>query len=80
MGRWSGMTIRGKDSFRLSVVTAYRVCRGTISTAPLGSTYHREFTHLCDTGQIPPDPRAHFIQSLTTLIQELKTTVTRANA
>lgn len=49
MGRWSGMTTRGKGDSCLSVITAYRVCRGNITTAPLGSTFHREFLCLHDT-------------------------------
>jgi hypothetical protein len=42
LGRWSGVSIRGKHNNILSVVTAYRTCTGSRSTAPLGSTFHRE--------------------------------------
>jgi hypothetical protein len=37
MGSWSGLTIRGHDDNFLSVITAYQVCRGVLSSVPLGS-------------------------------------------
>ena len=42
LGRWSGITIRGKHNNTLSIVTAYRTCAGSRQTASLGSTFHRE--------------------------------------
>jgi hypothetical protein len=42
LGRWSGVSIRGKHNNILSLVTAYRTCKGSRTTAPLGSTFHRE--------------------------------------
>jgi Reverse transcriptase (RNA-dependent DNA polymerase) len=42
LGRWSGLSIRGKHNNILSLVTAYRTCDGSRHTAPLGSTFHRE--------------------------------------
>ncbi len=40
LGRWCGMTFIGKESHKLSVITAYRTYKGSIQTAPLGSTFH----------------------------------------
>jgi hypothetical protein len=42
LGRWSGLSIRGKYNNTLSLVTAYRTCSGSRQTASLGSTFHRE--------------------------------------
>lgn len=42
LGRWSGLTIRGKYNNTLSMLTAYRTCAGSRQTASLGSTFHRE--------------------------------------
>ncbi len=72
IGRWSGLTIRGRDENLLSVITAYQVCRGVISSAPLGSYFAREFTHLQSLGILSPNPRRHILQSLTSLIMELR--------
>ena len=72
MGRWCGMTIRGKGTSRLSVITAYRVCRGTIATAPLGSSFFREYTYLRESTNQPTNPREHCLSSLSTMVQELQ--------
>ena len=71
LGRWSGMTVRGKDDQCLSILTAYRICRGSITTAPLGSSFHREFTYFRDLGERSPNPRTHVLRSLQTLIRNL---------
>ena len=42
LGRWSGISIRGKNNNILSLVTAYRTCAGSRQTASLGSKFHRE--------------------------------------
>ena len=42
LGRWSGISIRGKNNNIFSLVTAYRTCAGSRQTASLGSTFHRE--------------------------------------
>ena len=73
MGHWSGPTIRGKDANLLSIITAYRVCRGSINTTtPMGSALLREHTHLQSSGDVNPNPRRHIIQSLITLIKALR--------
>ena len=50
MGRWSGLTIRGRGNALLSVITVYRVCRRSMSSTPIGSSFNRESSHLREHG------------------------------
>jgi hypothetical protein len=72
LGRWSGITLRGKNATFLSIITAYRCCNGSIKNSPLGSTFTREFLFLQDMGEPKPNPRASFIKDLSVQIQELQ--------
>jgi hypothetical protein len=68
LGRWSGMTVRDKGDQCLSILMVYRVCRGSINTAPLGSSFHREFSYFRDLGERSPNPRTHVLRSFQKLI------------
>lgn len=46
LGRWSGHTLQGKSNSFLSIITAYRVCSGSIGNSPIGSAFSREYKHL----------------------------------
>ena len=72
LGRWSGITIRGAQNQYLSIITAYRTCTGSIRTAPIGSTFHREYEYYRRKGISGPRPRTLFLQDLKTQIQELQ--------
>ncbi|KAI2503597.1 hypothetical protein MHU86_10884 [Fragilaria crotonensis] len=37
LGRWSSLSFRGKDERFLTIFTAYRVCKGSIQSSPIGS-------------------------------------------
>lgn len=56
LGRWSGLTFRGKKGQYFTVLTGYRTCRGSIASASLGSSYHREYSSIKATGTKKPDP------------------------
>ena len=71
LGRWSGMTFRGKDDTNLSIITLYRVCRGSITTAPIGSSFNREFNYFRDRQEHSLNPRTHVLRSLQKLILQL---------
>jgi hypothetical protein len=60
LGRWSGVTLRGKQENSVSLITAYRTCAGTRQTAPLGSTFHREIEF---SGATPVDRQIHVLVS-----------------
>ena len=71
MGRWSGLTIRGRgNALVLSVIMVYRVCRGSVSATPIGSSFNRVYSYLREQGTSTPNPRTHVITSLTTLVTE----------
>ena len=72
LGRWSGLTIRGKHDNTLSIVTAYRTCSGNRQSAPLGSTYHREAEYFRDRPGICRNPRKRFLTDLGTQISRLR--------
>ena len=42
LGRWSGLTLEGKGGSKLSIITVYRVCEGSVRHAPIGSALVRE--------------------------------------
>jgi hypothetical protein len=69
LGRWSGISFRGKDHFLLTTITAYRTCGGNARTAPLGSTYSREYHYFRDRGHKQPQPRRLFLHHLETAIK-----------
>ncbi|KAI2499371.1 hypothetical protein MHU86_15083 [Fragilaria crotonensis] len=45
LGRWSSLSFRGKDERFLTIFTAYRVCKGSIQSSPIGSAFSREYEH-----------------------------------
>ena len=57
LGRWSGFTLLGKRNQRLTVITSYRVCHGSPSSAPLGSSFLREYEYLQTQKHTKPNPR-----------------------
>ena len=72
LGRWCGTTHIGRRSQKLSVLTAYRTCDGSISASPLGSTFHREYVYFKDQGEQRPQPRRRFLHDLKAQIQNLQ--------
>ena len=73
LGRWSGLTIRGKHDNVFSIITAYRTCTGSRQSAPLGSVFHREteyFRQLTIPGVT--NPRHRFLTDMTKQIQLLQ--------
>jgi len=76
LGRWSGIHIRGKCGNTLSVITGYRSCAGSHKTAPLGSTFHREYeffrSNSTTTAGSTINPRLNFLRDLEGLIHKLQ--------
>jgi hypothetical protein len=72
LGRWSGITFRGGKGQYLSILTAYRTCTGSFCTAPIGSTFHREYEYFRSTGIPGPRPRVLFQQDLKLQIKNLQ--------
>ena len=73
LGRWSGVTLIGKESQKLSIITAYRVCSGSIRSAPLGSSFAREYEYFRASQSLQsPNPRRLFLRDLTKVILNLQ--------
>lgn len=72
LGRWAGITLRGKGDYKLSIITAYRTCGGSINTSSLGSVYSREFLFFRDSGIQRPNPRRLFFQHIGDSIRQLQ--------
>lgn len=70
--RWSGLTFRGKENTKLSVITAYRVCAGSIQSAPIGSSFAREYEHHRHLGKTSPRPRKLFLIDLEAAVKSLQ--------
>ena len=73
LGRWTGVTLGGSNGQKLTIITAYRVCSGSIKSAPLGSAYAREhfFFHQRHPKQ-SINPRQFFLRDLEASILELQ--------
>jgi hypothetical protein len=69
LGRWSGCTLRGKNDQKLTVFTVYRSCATSISSAPLGSTFAREYEYFRQLGHKNPNPRRQLLQDLKQAIE-----------
>lgn len=72
LGRWSGISFRGKEKYILTVITAYRTCGGSVRTALLGSTYSRKYNYFRNQGYKQPNPRRLFLQHLEVEIKKLQ--------
>ncbi len=72
LGRWSGISLKGRDNSCLSIITAYRVCSGSPRTAPLGSAFLREYDFFRIHHKRHNNPRHEMLQDLKTLIHRLQ--------
>ena len=64
LGRWSGVTLEGPDGCLVSIITAYRVCSGSPLTAPLGSSFLREYEYFKGLKSTSLNPRRLFLSDL----------------
>ena len=68
LGRWSGLHFRGKSNKIFTTITAYRVCTSSIRSAPLGSSFAREYEHFKGKGMASLRPRKLFLDDLALVI------------
>jgi hypothetical protein len=69
LGRWSYIVLRGKDTRKILVITAYRVCRQTIQSVGVKTSNAQQFRQLSKTFRDAdlsgdPIPRHQFIVDL----------------
>ncbi len=72
LGRWSTITLRGQEDRLFTIIMAYRVCQGNIQSAPVGSSFSREYVHHKQNGASKPQPRKIFINDITSTINKLQ--------
>ena len=72
LGRWSGISLTGKDRTCLSIITAYRICSGSPRTAPLGSAFLREYEYYRSQRNGNANPRHEFLNDLSNLLHRLQ--------
>ena len=72
LGRWSGLTFRGKENKMFTTITAYRVCTGTIKSVPIGSSFAREYEYFKEQGIASPRPQKIFLKELAQTITSLQ--------
>ena len=72
LGRWSGVIIGGKQDKRLAIITGYRVCEQSRTSAGENTSYAREWEYFRDQGIDKPNPRQQFLTDMTTQISSIK--------
>ncbi|KAI2508454.1 hypothetical protein MHU86_5981 [Fragilaria crotonensis] len=72
LGRWSGVTLEGTQSRKLSIITAYRVCQGSPQSAPLGSSFLREYEFFRERTGTSVNPRRQFLSDLQQSVMRLQ--------
>ena len=69
MGRWSFMTLQGKNSIEILVITACRVSQASMPQHGDRTSYHQEYMIMSRNGETSPNPRRQFIIDIITFIQ-----------
>lgn len=72
LGRWSGVKLEGPERKKLAIITAYRVCSGSPQTAPIGSSFLREYEYFRGLHHASPNPRRLFFVDLQQTILALQ--------
>ena len=70
LGRFTWMALRGRNNTGLLVITGYRVCQNSGTTAGPDTAYMREWEALREEGDTSPDPRKAILDAITELINE----------
>jgi hypothetical protein len=76
LGRWSFITLRGKQDKRITFITGYRVCNSSISSVGEKTALKQQYRHLSAkwreyNWQSSPDPHRQFILDLQAWIEVL---------
>jgi hypothetical protein len=72
MGRWSEVTLNGKDKCNITIITAYRVCDSSSSAHDSNTAYNQQWRHLTLQDIPNPCPRQQMLDDLTLRIAELQ--------
>ena len=70
LGRWNHVRIRGNQGVFVSIITAYMVCKSSISTTGPTTAFRQQYSILRARGITNPNPRQQFITDFQEFIQE----------
>eukprot|EP00957_Ditylum_brightwellii_P148795 11327869-Ditylum_brightwellii.AAC.2 len=68
MGSWSWITIKGKKGWKITLLSAYRVCKKTLAQAGPQTCWLQQWKALKKTGYSDPDPSKQFYLDLNKFI------------
>ena len=66
-GRWSFLTLEGKNGRKFTIITAYRVCKGNHKGTK--TAYQQQWVLQREVGIENPDPREEILHDLKKFIQ-----------
>jgi hypothetical protein len=69
LGRWTGMELLGRDGRSLVIICAYQVCQKS-GQAGTFTAHSQQVSILRRRGFDNPNPRLHFINDLSSLVQQ----------
>ena len=70
MGRWSYARLRGHNGSHIFIITAYMVCKTSISTTGPTTAFRQQYSILRANGNPTPNPRHQFLHDLELLIHQ----------
>ena len=70
LGRWSYMTLKGKNSVTITIITAYRVSQVSMPQHGDGTTYHQQHMLMSKQGIKSPNPRGQFVTDIIIFINK----------
>ena len=72
LGRWTSTLLNGKRHRKVAVISAYQVCKTSIHSCGINTSYAQQWHLLRSQGDDIPDPRRRFWDDLTIYIQSLQ--------
>ena len=69
LGRWSSIRIRGNQGVHVLIVTAYMVCKTSISSTGPTTAFRQQYSILRAQGIQNPNPRQQFINDLSSFLE-----------
>jgi hypothetical protein len=68
LGRWSYLTLKGKQSRKITIISAYRVCVNSLDQAGSATCWKQQWRQLKKRGHTDPDPRKIFVKDFSAFI------------
>ena len=72
LGRWSTVTITGRQNTKLTIISAYRVNHNTLGSAGMDTVWMQEYEELLKRGESNPNPRLQFLDDLSDEVRNLQ--------